>query len=330
MVEPYLESGQSGLLREYLMSGLLVQSRIHLPGATALNVSHTKNPADVTIEQVDQPLRIPNARSRYPWGEFADNDFLFRPLQGLAIRIRNGDEITFNQADKITDSQVRLFLVGTAWGVLCHQRSLVPLHASAVACDGGAMAFAAPAGTGKSTLAAALALRGYPLVADDVCVIKRDEESGVPMLYPFPAKGMKLAADAAAKLGLTPGERLPVVGGRDKSYVHVPSVENSNEPLPLRGFYAMSEAVGPTDSFSKLAGSELISHVMANVYRIEYIECIRSIAPLAEQVFQICRHVQGYSFQISHDLKHFDGMLSMLEAHLTNPKRNPVRRSAFE
>jgi hypothetical protein len=47
------------------------------------------------------------------------------------------------------------------------------LHASVVAIDGGAVAFLAPAGHGKSTIAAELARRGFALVSDDCCFLRR-------------------------------------------------------------------------------------------------------------------------------------------------------------
>jgi hypothetical protein len=58
------------------------------------------------------------------------------------------------------------------------------LHASAVADADGVTALCAPSGTGKSTLAVALARRGYSLFADDAVAI--DTATTVPTAIPLP------------------------------------------------------------------------------------------------------------------------------------------------
>ena len=54
---------------------------------------------------------------------------------------------------------------------------LEALHASAVLTPQGVVAFCARSGTGKSTLAWGMTLRGYPLWSDDVVVFKVMEDS---------------------------------------------------------------------------------------------------------------------------------------------------------
>jgi hypothetical protein len=53
-------------------------------------------------------------------------------------------------------------------------RGLLPFHASTVAIDGRAVLIAGPAGTGKSTLAAALTGQGARWLADDLSAVSRD------------------------------------------------------------------------------------------------------------------------------------------------------------
>jgi serine kinase of HPr protein (carbohydrate metabolism regulator) len=59
--------------------------------------------------------------------------------------------------------------------LLSHERRLV-LHASAVETGAGTIAFIGPSGRGKSTLAAAFAERGHPVVADDCLLIDVNED----------------------------------------------------------------------------------------------------------------------------------------------------------
>jgi hypothetical protein len=71
------------------------------------------------------------------------------------------------------DSAVRLYLFGSVMGALLHLRGVLPLHGSAVCLphEEGAAIFTGVSSAGKSTLAAALNGRGYPLIADDISAI---------------------------------------------------------------------------------------------------------------------------------------------------------------
>lgn len=56
------------------------------------------------------------------------------------------------------------------------------LHASAVATPRGAVVFAGPGGAGKSTLAARMALRGHPVMADDT--VRLEDRAGRTWVHP--------------------------------------------------------------------------------------------------------------------------------------------------
>ena len=60
------------------------------------------------------------------------------------------------------------------------------LHASAVVLDGAAVAFTAPSGTGKSTLAAHLVAAGASFLTDDVLAL--DDRNGVVEAHSGPAR----------------------------------------------------------------------------------------------------------------------------------------------
>ena len=66
---------------------------------------------------------------------------------------------------------------------IAYQRGLLPLHASAVAVGDGCVAFCGARGAGKSTLAAALAQAGYPLLSDDLLIVHPGFGTG-PMAWP--------------------------------------------------------------------------------------------------------------------------------------------------
>ncbi|HEV2102862.1 MAG TPA: hypothetical protein VGR58_08800 [Candidatus Acidoferrum sp.] len=75
----------------------------------------------------------------------------------------------------LTAEDMATYFLGPVLGFVLRQRNTVCLHASGVEIQGRAVCFCGDAGYGKSTTAAALALRGLPVVAEDVVAL---QESG--------------------------------------------------------------------------------------------------------------------------------------------------------
>lgn len=114
--------------------------------------------------------------------------------------VRHGREVTITPRVDPASAELRVFLLGTVFGLLCHQRGLFPLHASAIEWEGQAVAFTGPSGAGKSTLAAMVRGDGGGLLADDVCVIDIHAEGGPRVLPSFPR--LKLWRDSLESLGV--------------------------------------------------------------------------------------------------------------------------------
>ena len=107
----------------------------------------------------------------------AEGDSLVLTIQDVArYRVNGGREIIVDAEPGVPEGNLRLFLLGSAFGALLHQRQLLPLHANAVEVEGKAVAFMGESGAGKSTLAAWFHDRGHRVVADDVCVVRFDEQ----------------------------------------------------------------------------------------------------------------------------------------------------------
>src|SRR3989441_9254395 len=118
--------------------------------------------------------------------------------------VREGREIVVEPSPKVTEAALRAFLLGPVLAVALHQRGRLVHHASAVALDGGAVAFLGGSGRGKSTLAGTLYRRGHRLIADDVLVVS-DAADG-PCAWPGIPQ-LKLWPDTAAALGDRSEER---------------------------------------------------------------------------------------------------------------------------
>ena len=81
--------------------------------------------------------------------------------------------------------------VGPVCGFVLRRRGVTVLHASAVNIGGKAVVLCGPSGAGKSTTAAALALRGIPVLCEDMAALREsaggfEVESGYPRVCLWP------------------------------------------------------------------------------------------------------------------------------------------------
>lgn len=220
----------------YQAYGLSIHSDLELP---ELIVSRrNSDPADVTIRSgsVEHPSDVPH------------DDMCLRNFPGEAIlywpdigtfQINEGREIIIDRKPEVSDSALRLYVLGSGFGVLLHQRGYLVLHASAVAINGVAVAFLGDKGWGKSTLSAALYARSHPLLSDDLVTITNDKD-GSPMVIPgYPQ--FKLWPEALESLGSNP-ENLPRI--RPELEKRAQRVESgfSHTPCPLGCIYLLSNS----------------------------------------------------------------------------------------
>ena len=173
---------------------------------------------------------------------------VFRVLDGKYYRFRYADDTEFviekagtevwaKWSDPLTLEDTATYLLGPVMGFVMLLRGVVCLHASAVAIGDKAIALLGPAGSGKSTTAAAFAARGYSVLAEDVVTLddRGDQflvRPGYPCIRLWPAAVKALYGSETHLPKLTPNW--------DKCYLDL----NDNfqrEPLPLAAIYHLSE-----------------------------------------------------------------------------------------
>lgn len=200
---------------------------------------------------------------------FADETYLFWKEVGTFL-VRDGREIVVDPAPGVEEQVLRLFILGPALAVLLHQRGLLILHASAIAVDGGAVAFLGGSGWGKSTMAAALYARGHGLVADDVTVV--DLDGNDPKVFPgFPQ--LKLWPDTAVSLGRKP-ETLPRLHSQIEK--RACRVMNSGPPvsMPLRRIYVLDE--GTDHAIEPIGGQDALVELVRHSYAARLIQQVNA------------------------------------------------------
>ena len=210
-------------------------------------------------------------------------------VNGIArYAVVGGAEIIVHPEPGASQRNVRLYLLGSAMGMLLHQRGLLPLHANAIEIDGRAFLFMGHSGAGKSTLAAWFHDQGYRVVADDVSVIGFDGE-GQPRVRPGLPR-LRLWRDALDATGRDPASFERSYAGDDNYDKYDVPIEAANLPtgdFELSGIYLLARA----DRFgiSSLSGMEAADAVFANTYRGRYIDSMNQQRPHWEATLNLIR-----------------------------------------
>lgn len=185
-------------------------------------------------------------------------------VEGVAdYLVEEGRRITVAPVLPADSSDIRLFLLGSGLGYLCHQRGVVPVHAATIEIDGEAVSFAGPSGAGKSTLADAFARRGHRILSDDVSPVDTTRGLILPSL-----RRIRLWADALDNAGFDTAELERCRAGLEK-YSRSLSDAPRAEPLPPRAIFHLRRKPEKSGgaNFRRLRGRIAVEQFRRQIYR---------------------------------------------------------------
>jgi len=190
--------------------------------ALRLPASRCYPPASETVEPYDPTLTITSfAHRRYFHLAYSDGAAFF--VDAHQNRIWACRPASLTKEDHCT------YLVGPVMGFILRLRGTLCLHASSTSIAGQTVALCGASAAGKSTTGAALALRGIPVLTEDVTPIKESGsafivEPGYPRICLWPDSVKQLLGSADALPLLTPNW--------EKRYLPLDGVRASFEPAP--------------------------------------------------------------------------------------------------
>lgn len=143
---------------------------------------------------------------------------------------RRGAHVWCTWPPQATLEDTATYLTGPVLGFVLRLRGSLALHASAVQIGDAALVLVGPHGAGKSTAAAALGLRGCPVIADDV-------------LHLRPVEGEWLAEPCGAHLRMWPEGAALALGSRVVLPRLTPTWDKRALDLDTRGITAAAAPV---------------------------------------------------------------------------------------
>ena len=216
----------------YTAYGLGIHSEISLPQLTPRAINQ-----DVTILRgsVDRTKSENADREEFILRANHKEVCFFQQNVGACL-VRDGREIIVDVDSVANADFIPPFISVIPLAMLLHQRGLLILHASAIAVNGGVVAFLGKSGQGKSTTAGALHQLGYPIVTDDVLALDVSNPENITVLPSFP--NLRLWPESVTSLGHIP-ENLPQVYPNSQKRFRRVTEGFQETPLPLKKIYVL-------------------------------------------------------------------------------------------
>ncbi|HET9637962.1 MAG TPA: hypothetical protein VFP12_02020 [Allosphingosinicella sp.] len=291
-------------VHRYRLFGLSVQSEVPLPELVA---DPGTGAADVRIG-VRTIAHAPDA----PAGLHIEGDeaLLVIPAVGRFLT-RGGREMLIEPAPRVSPRNLRLYLLGSAFAAILHQRNLLPLHANAVVVEGRAIGFMGHPGAGKSTLAAWFHDRGFDVLADDVCVVTPGE-GNAPLAHPGIPR-LRLWREALEAGGRDASSYERSFDDMDK-YTVPTNLERALPAVPLSHLYLLEKAE-EEPSVTRLEGSAAVEAMIANTYRGAYVRPMGLTRQHLLACAELARTVPVFRARRRWGFDTFDAEGAALEAH---------------
>jgi hypothetical protein len=250
--------------------------------------------------------------SRVDNGDF----FKLAYSDGTRFLVRSDANYVWGKAGPgLTDEDLSVYLAGPILGFVLRCKGRLALHASAACLGELAITLVGPAGAGKSTVAAVMALRNRPICCEDVCVLQ--ERDGTMCIVPgYPRVCLW---PEAVRMLFSREDALPlIVAGWEKRYLALDqkACRFAASPVPLGAIYVLAPRTeGPgKPKIQALSRQEAALHLIQNSY-MNWTLDRRQRAEEFEAIARLVGKVKCFALTRSGDPSGLDETASLLEAH---------------
>lgn len=300
----------------YAVFGLILQSNLQIPelppakrpdASPAVDIHLSVSPLGTRIVPSDpealmyaspDPDELGNPTLKM-WNVAGGRFCRLEYLDGTQFWLnREGTEVWATWPENSTIEDTATYLLGPVLGRLLRLRGVTCLHASAVAFGEKAVAFVGSEGAGKSTTAAALALRGHAILSDDVVALaERDGSFYVHSAYPYlclwpeSVESIYGSSDALPQFSTNYEKRCLSLGKQELPF--------EERPLPLAAIYILGErrgdpapvmeAIPPRQAFLSLVANTFGTNIVDASMRAKEFETLGRLVPRVS-IRQICAH----------------------------------------
>jgi hypothetical protein len=293
-----------------MLCGWRTLSEIPLTGVPTLATDGGK--PDVVIRVASGHSSVSKRSSRFVFQHTTECSFI-RIGDVADFEIRDGWQIRVWPAAGVTQKDIEIFLFGPAWATLCHQRGMLPLHASAIVTGTGITAFAGHSGAGKSTTAALLNSLGYELISDDILPVSFDQNS-IPGAWPY-LRRLKLHRNPIAQLAFTPTEVVSETRDKQRYFVHPIHTGDAKWRRLERLYVLGNEGTDLQAPIEQIIGADAVRALVDQTYHFDFIRGTRLFGEHLAFCTQLASKILIYRLRRS-PINTGDKLRSIICAHL--------------
>lgn len=235
------------------------------------------------------------------------------------------NRIVCHQLDPDDGHLVELRFLGTVMAYWLEQSGIPAFHASTTIVNSKAIGFLASSYTGKTTLTATFVNAGYPMLADDVLVVREDGDSywgqpGYPLMRMWPEQ---------AETFIENYETLPTVHPQSlKRQVPIgPDGFGSfkNQPYPLQALFLLERIDGDAAiNINLLPPPHVMFRLLENAFLHEVFHVLPGVSTRLELIGRLVQQIPVYRLSYPAGFEHLPKVCSAILASLedvASPKK---------
>lgn len=223
----------------------------------------------------------------------------------------HGDYINLVLYPEATRASVELYLNGSAYGAILHQRQLMPLHGSSFVFKDLGIMLCGESGAGKSSLTASFIKNGSQFLTDDVSPI--EFKNAKPYILPLSDR-IKLWQDSLEQLKYEKDGLTEIWSDYNKYYLPVES--QNTQAYTLDFIFIIEKHEGSEVKIEELTGVDKFQHLRNEIYRWEYLQGMKKTeANYLKKLLDINIHVRTFKV-VRPETIEIGRMRTILEDHI--------------
>lgn len=230
--------------------------------------------------QIKEVANLPATQEPlYSTSRFMVNeDDLTIVVDGVAkYRVQDGDKVSLQVYPEADQQSVQLFLNGSVFGAVLHQKRIIPLHGSSFIYNNKGVVICGDSGVGKSSITAAFCQNGATFINDDITPIVFE---GTQILIKSIRTSIKLWEDSLQTLGIENDNLQKIRPSLTKYYIPIDSIKND---VPLEKLVILNQHHESEFEVVVPSGMNKYNLLRKNIYRKMYL---RGMPQAAKHHFQ--------------------------------------------